>query len=104
LIEDETYSKTHHIDETKSEMELIEEQADFELMKQRQYKHMQQRIQQDLVAMKISVNEHKESFEQKKQVLAEETEKKRKANQARLQAQHKLEQYMLFIDNDHLQR
>lgn len=73
-------------------------------MKQRQYKHMQQRIQQDLVAMKISVNEHKESFEQKKQVLAEETEKKRKANQARLQAQHKLEQYMLFIDNDHLQR
>ena len=104
MIEDETYSKTHHIDETKSEMELIEEQADFELMKQRQYKHMQQRIQQDLVAMKISVNEHKESFEQKKQVLAEETEKKRKANQARLQAQHKLEQYMLFIDNDHLQR
>ena len=85
-------------------MDQIKEAADFELMKQRQYQFMIQRISQDLVAMKIHVNDAQESYQQKLTVLQEETEKKQKAIQAKLQAQHKLEQFMLVIDNDHLQR
>jgi len=47
---------------------------------------MIQRISQDLVAMKIHVNEAQESYQQKLAILQEETEKKRKAIQAKLQA------------------
>lgn len=38
-------------------MAAIKEASDFELMKQRQYKHMIHRIQADLIATKIKVNE-----------------------------------------------
>ena len=44
-------------DDTASDMAAIKEASDFELMKQRQYKHMIQRIQADLIATKIKVNE-----------------------------------------------
>jgi len=51
------------------------------MMKQRQYKHMIQRIQADLIATKIKVNEKQESYASKLAILEEETEKKRKATQ-----------------------
>ena len=44
------------------------------------------RIQQDLIAMKIKVNDRQESHASKLAILEEETEKKRKATQQRLQA------------------
>ncbi len=43
-IEDEVYRKQHGIEDSKTEMDKIKEAADFEQMKQRQYKHMIQRI------------------------------------------------------------
>lgn len=73
--------KVNGIAETKDEMEQIKEASDFEMMKQRQYKHMIMRIQSDLIATKIKVNEQQESYASKLAILEEETEKKRKATQ-----------------------
>jgi hypothetical protein len=70
--------------DSKQEMDDIKEASDFEMMKQRQYKHMIQRIQADLIAMKIKVNEKQDSYQSKQTILDEETEKKRKATQQRL--------------------
>lgn len=103
-IEDDVYRKTTDIADSKQEKDEIKEASDFELMKQRQYKHMIQRIQQDLIATKIKVNEKQDSYNSKLAILEEETEKKRKATQQRLQAQHRLESFMLVIDEDHRQR
>lgn len=66
-------------DDTSADMAAIKEASDFEMMKQRQYKHMIQRIQADLIATKIKVNEKQESYASKLAILEEETEKKRKA-------------------------
>lgn len=68
-------------DDTSADMAAIKEASDFEMMKQRQYKHMIQRIQADLIATKIKVNEKQESYASKLAILEEETEKKRKATQ-----------------------
>lgn len=67
--------------DSKQEMDDIKEASDFEMMKQCQYKHMIHRIQADLIAMKIKVNEKQESHQSKLSILEEETEKKRKATQ-----------------------
>lgn len=83
-IEEEVYQKSNGIMDSKTEMDEIKEAAEFEMMKQRQYKHMIQRIQQDLIAMKIKVNDRQESHASKLAILEEETEKKRKATQQRL--------------------
>ena len=104
FIEDVNYDVETEITSTKDEMEKIKEASDFEMMKQRQYKHMIQRIQADLIATKIKVNEKQESYQSKLAILEEEIEKKRKATQQRLQAQHRLESFMLVIDEDHRQR
>lgn len=101
FIEDDVFLKQTGITDTKDEMMQIKEASDFEMMKQRQYKHMIQRIQADLIATKIKVNERQESYQSKLAILEEETEKKRKATQQRLQAQHRLESFMLVIDEDH---
>jgi len=66
-------------DDTSADMAAIKEASDFEMMKQRQYKHMIQRIQADLISTKIKVNEKQESYASKLAILEEETEKKRKA-------------------------
>ena len=68
-------------DDTSADMAARKEASDFEMMKQRQYKHMIQRIQADLIATKIKVNEKQESYASKLAILEEETEKKRKATQ-----------------------
>lgn len=56
FIEDDVYQKSNSIQESLTESQKIKEASEFELMKQRQYKHMIQRIQQDLIAMKIKVS------------------------------------------------
>ena len=81
FIEDDVAFKQANIDDTKEEMDRYKEESDFEMMKQRQYKHMIQRIQADLIATKIKVNEKQESYQSKLAILEEETEKKRKATQ-----------------------
>jgi len=44
------------------ELTMIKEEHDFELMFQRSYAHMIDRMKKDLVAIKISANEMSESF------------------------------------------
>ncbi len=73
-------------------------------MNQRQYKHMISRMRQDLIATQISANELHEAFKQKTLVSEEETEKNRQAKQRRLQAQHRLEDLMNLIEEEHRQR
>ena len=58
----------------------------------------------DLIAAKIKQHEMQESFKSKKQIFEEESEKNRQAKQQRLKAQHRFEELMRMIDQDHSQR
>ena len=62
------------------------------------------RMKSDLIATQISANELHEAFKQKQIVSDEETDKNRQAKQRRLQAQHKLEDLMNMIEEEHRQR
>jgi len=76
------------------ELTMIKEEHDFELMFQRSYAHMIDRMKKDLVAIKISANEMSESFKQKEGIMNEESEKSRKTKELRMQAKVKLENLM----------
>ena len=62
------------------------------------------RMKSDLIAIQIRFNELSDSHKNKQQVFMDESEKNRQAKQARLQAQHRLEELMRLIDQDHFQR
>lgn len=74
------------------------------MMNQRQYLHMIQRMQADLVATQINANEMMDANKQKMMIMEEETEKHRQALQRRLQAQHRLEDFMIMIEEEHHKR
>ena len=74
------------------------------MMVQRQYEHMVQRMNQDLISIQIRFNETQDSYKNKQQIHQEESDKHRGAKQQRLQAQHRLEELMRLIDQDHFQR
>ena len=57
-----------------------------------------------MIAIQIRFNEQSDSHKNKQQVFMDEAEKNRQAKQARLQAQHRLEELMRLIDQDHFQR
>jgi len=61
-------------------------------------------MHQDLIACSIQANELQESYKSKLTIAEEESEKNRKAKQQRMQAQHRLEEFMRMIDQDHFQR
>ena len=87
-----------------SQQSAIDQQAQLvhnhamEMMLQRTYKHMINRMQADLIACQIEANELQESHKSKQQIAAEETEKNRKAKQQKLEALNKLEEFMRLID------
>ena len=56
------------------------------------------RMKADLIAIQIRFNELSDSHKNKQQVYTDEAEKNRQAKQARLQAQHRLEELMRLID------
>ena len=62
------------------------------------------RMKSDLIAIQIRFNETQDSYKNKAQVFQEEADKNRQAKQQRLQAQHRLEELMRLIDQDHFQR
>ena len=74
------------------------------MMVQRSYLHMISRMKSDLIAIQIRFNETQDSYKNKAQVYQEEADKNRQAKQQRLQAQHRLEELMRLIDQDHFQR
>ena len=99
-VEDSNFRKTNGLKSTKSQLQELKDTHDMELMLQRTYKHMMNRMQQDLIACQIQANELHESHKSKMAILDEETEKNRKAKQAKEQAQHRLDEFMEIIDQD----
>lgn len=60
-------------------LENIKETHDHELMVQRSYKHMINRMHQDLIATQIKAQELQESYKSKQAIADEEANKNRKA-------------------------
>jgi hypothetical protein len=74
------------------------------MMNQRQYLHMIQRMQADLVSTQINANQMIDGYKQKIMIMEEETDKHRQALYRRLQAQHRLEDFMIMIEEEHHKR
>ena len=83
---------------------MIKDEHDFEMMFQRVYQHMIERIKKDLIALQIKANEMHESHKQKEVIMQEESDKSRKSKEHRLQAKEKLQQLMDFIDKEQRHR
>ena len=103
-IEDRVFRKTGGLTQTKDDLDDKANTHAYALMTQRQYQHMIQRMQSDLIAIQIRFNETQDSFKNKQACWQEESDKNRQAKQQRLQAQHRLEELMRLIDQDHFQR
>jgi hypothetical protein len=63
---------------------MIKDEHDFELMFQRTYYHMIDRIKKDIIALNIQANDLRDSNKQKEIIMQEEAEKSRKAKEQRL--------------------
>lgn len=89
---------------TEESLKMVERRHSFALLDQRTYVHMIARMRADLIASKIKMNEMQESYKSKKQIFEEEADKNRQAKQQKLKAQHRFEELMRMIDQDHAQR
>ena len=83
---------------------MIKEEHEFELMYQRCYQHMIERMKKDLIAIKIKANELGDSYKQKESIMNDESEKSRKTKELRMQAKTKLENLMKQIDLEQKKR
>lgn len=63
----------------------LQETHDYELMLQKTYQHMIQRMKADLISIQIKANEANESYKSKLHIMNEETEKARKSRQELMQ-------------------
>ena len=97
-FEDSLYRKTTYMKSTDDELTMIKEEHDFELMYQRSYQQMIERMKKDLIAIKINANELHDSYKQKESIMNEESEKSRKTKEQRMQAKVRLEALMKQID------
>jgi hypothetical protein len=66
------------------ELSMIKDEHDFELMFQRSYYHMIDRIKKDIIALNISSYDLRDSNKQKEIIMQEEADKSRKAKEQRL--------------------
>ena len=103
-IEDRVMRKTDGLEGTKSKLDEIQDSHEYQMMVQRSYQHMIQRMQSDLISIQIKFNESQTSHKNKQQVYQDEADKSRQAKQESLQAKHRLEELMRLIDQDHFQR
>ena len=85
-IEEQNTSKETGLSNTKNVLDGINDTHEYQMMVQRQYEHMIQRMNQDLIAIQIRFNETQDSYKNKHQVYTEEAERHRQAKQQRLQA------------------
>jgi Ser-tRNA(Ala) deacylase AlaX len=83
---------------------MIKDEHDFELMFQRTYQHMIERMKRDMIALQIKASEMHDSYKQKEAIMYEESEKSRKSKEQRLQAKEKLQALMDFIDKEQRHR
>ena len=56
-LEDDIFRKTTFVNNTDNELEEIKEEHDFELMFQRSYFHILDRMKKDLISTQIKANE-----------------------------------------------
>ena len=103
-IEDNNDRMKNGMSDTQFHLKHVEHTHNMQLMTQRTYTHMVARMKADLIAAKIKQNEMQDSYKSKQQIFEEEAEKHRQAKQQRLQAQHRFEELMRLIDQDHVQR
>ena len=103
-MEDALFRRTNYIVTAEDELSMIRDEHDFELMFQRTYHHMIDRIKKDIIALNISAYDLRDSNKQKEVIMQEEAEKSRKAKEQRLQAKEKLQQLMDQIDKEQRHR
>ena len=80
-VEDTIFRKTFNIRNTKDELDGIKLDHAFEVMYQKQYEHMIERMKKDLVALTIKRSEMFDSYKSKEGIMGEESEKSRKAKE-----------------------
>ena len=76
----------------------------YEKLTQSQYEHMLDRLKKDLISSQLKSQELKDSLKQKNDLVVEQSEYQRKAKQDRIQAKMKLEQVIMQIDQDQMER
>jgi hypothetical protein len=67
-VEDQLFRKTNVIVTAEDELSMIKDEHDFELMFQRTYYHMIDRIKKDIISVNIVAREVRESHKQKETV------------------------------------
>ena len=68
-MEDDLFRKTNYIQSAEGELGMIKDEHDFEMMFQRVYQHMIERIKKDLIALQIKANEMHDSHKQKEVIM-----------------------------------
>jgi len=63
------FRKTNYIQSAEGELGMIKDEHDFEMMFQRVYQHMIERIKKDLIALQIKANEMHDSHKQKEVIM-----------------------------------
>jgi len=68
-VEDDLFRKTNYIQSAEGELGMIKDEHDFEMMFQRVYQHMIERIKKDLIALQIKANDMHDSHKQKEVIM-----------------------------------
>jgi hypothetical protein len=68
-VEDALFRKTNYIVSAEDELSMIRDEHDFELMFQRSYYHMIDRIKKDIIALNISAYDLRDSNKQKEIIM-----------------------------------
>jgi hypothetical protein len=89
---------------SKTELETLVEEHEFEKLTQMQYRHMIKRMKADLVSSQLRSQELKDSLKSKSDIAEEESEKVRRAKQERIQAKMMLDQVIMDIEQQQRER
>tara|TARA_B110001450_G_C17581043_1_gene464941 strand:+ start:490 stop:1026 length:537 start_codon:yes stop_codon:yes gene_type:complete len=103
-LQDDKSTKESLKSETKETFEQLETDHAYEKLTQQQYEHMLDRLKKDLISSQLKSQDLKDSLKQKNDLVVEQSEYQRKAKQDRIQAKMKLEQVIMQIDQDQMER
>lgn len=88
--EDQSREKLNHIILT----------HDFQRLYQKTYEHMLDRMKKDLISLSLTINDLTESVRSKKNIHAEERDRKMKSRELKLQSKYRLDHLMKNIDHE----
>jgi hypothetical protein len=77
---------------------------DFEMLYQRQYQHMLDRMKKDLISLQLTSNDLMESLRSKRSIMSDELNKQRKSKENKLQSKYRLDNLMKNIDHEQKKR